>query len=185
MNQPRHPRSFTRGRALAAAALFALAAASAAAAQTAAERGHVSELKERRRAALLVSRAQTVDARDPARVALDNYRQALAGSPPRPHAAGHRAVARLINKYILRHRSLTAVETVGESDFVIVFNVLRARRSFVPDEPYVYGKLFVIARPLAAGKPPRIVWESEGEHDSLEDAIGDFLKALKALRGER
>jgi hypothetical protein len=169
--------------ALAFAALLALA--HAAPAQTTAQRGHISEIKGRRRVALLVSRAQTVDARDPARAALEGYRRALAGSPPRPHAAGHRAAAHQLNKYIRKYGSMTAVETIEEADFVVIFNVLRARRSFVPDEPYIYGQLFVIARPEADGAPHRIVWESEGNDTSLDNAIGDFLKALRAVRGEK
>jgi hypothetical protein len=168
-------------RAVAFAALLALVAATSAAAQ----RGSLSEIKDRQRVALLVSRAQTVDARDPARSALDGYRRALAGSPPRPHAAAHRAVARHLNKYITKYRSMSAVETIEEADFVVVFNVLRARRSFVPNEPYVYGQLFVIANPTTDGAPPRIVWESEDNDASAEDAVEDFLKALKAVRGEK
>lgn len=172
-------------RALAAAALLALSALLPAAAQTTAGRAPLAEIKDRRRAALIVSRVQTVDARDPSRAVLEGYRRALDGDPPRPHAAGHRAAARRLNRYIRRQRSLSAVESVADSDFVIFFNVVRARRSFMPDEPYVLGKLFVIARPTQAGAPPRIVWESEGEDKSVEDAIGDFLKALMVARGER
>jgi len=185
VNQRRQQHAPTLARALAAAALFALPAALHAPAQAPAARGPLSEIKDRRRAALLVSRAHTVDARDPSRAALDSYRRALAGDPPRPHAAGYRSAARGLNKYIRKYRSLSAVDTVGEADFVILFNVLRARRSFIPEEPFVFGKLFVIARPTVAGTPPRVVWESEGDESSVEDALGDFLKALRALRGER
>jgi hypothetical protein len=184
VNEPRQRHTPSRARRLAAAALLTLAAACAASAQTVL-RGHISELRERRRVALLVSRTQTVDAREPARSALDGYRRALDGTPPRPHAAAHRGVARRVNKYIREYRSLTAVETVAEADFVIIFNVLRVRRSFVPDEPYVFGQLFVIARPTGNGAPPLIVWESEDNDGSLDDAVNDFLKALKDVRGER
>jgi len=172
--------------ALAAAALFALAAAALPApAQTRVPRGQLSELKDRRRVALIVIRTHTVDARDPARAALDIYRKAFAGAPPRLHESGQRAVSRQLDKYIRKYGSMAAVGTVAESEFVVIFNVLRARRSFVPDEPYIYGKLFVIARPTVAGTPPRLVWESEDNDASVEDALGDFLKALKALRGEK
>jgi hypothetical protein len=176
----------SHARATAAAAfLLALSALLPASAQTTAGYASLSEIKDRRRAALIVSRVQTVDARDPTRAVLEGYRRALDGDPPRPHAAGHRLAARRLNKYIRSRRSLTAVETVADSDFVIFFNVVRARRSFMPDEPYVFGKLFVIAHPAREGAPPRIVWESEGEDASVEDAIGDFLKALMTARGER
>jgi hypothetical protein len=181
----RNPAPRPRARASLLALALALCVPVSLPAQSPAPRGPLSELKERRRVTLLVSRTQTIDARDRSRGAFENYRRALAGNPPRPHAAAHRAVARQLNKYILKHRSLTAVESIHEAEFVIVFNVLRARRSFVPDEPYVYGQLFVIARPIAAGTPPRIVWESEGDDTNAEDAVNDFLKALRTLRGER
>ena len=176
-------RDARRAGALALAALLALAAAGPARAQTQAPRRHIEEVRDGRRVAILVSRAYIVDARDPARAAFDHYRKALAGEPPRPHPAGHRAVARQLNKYITKHRSITAVETVEEADFVIVFNVLRTRRSFVPDEPYVYGQLFVIARP--PGQPPRVVWESEDNNMGVDDAVEEFLDAFKVARGEK
>jgi hypothetical protein len=184
-------------RALVTASLLALACAAAAGAsgarrqegearrQEELRRGSVADLRDRRRAALLVVRTQTVDARDPAIVAVELYRQAAGGMGARPHVAGHRAVARQLNKYIRKHRSLTAVKSAAEADFVLVFNVLRVRGSFIPDEPYIFGKLFVIARGTQADPRPSVVWESKGYESRIDKALGDFLKALRAVRGER
>lgn len=165
--------------------LAAVAAAGQRAPAGEVSRGPLSDVRALRRVALLVSRTQTVDARDPAQIAVEQYGRALAGSGPRTHAPAYRAVARRLNKYIRKYRSMTAVQSAAEADFVIVFNVLRVRGSFIPDEPYIFGKLFVVARAPDPARPPRVVWESEGYESRLEDAVGDFLKALRAARGER
>jgi len=148
-----------------------------------APRGSLEDVKGLRRIALLVSRALVVNARDPALVALEDYRRALAGDPPRPHDAATRRVAEKINKYIRKYRSSTAVESLSDADLILVFKVTGQRRSAIADDPFVWGKLFVIA--LGADRPPRVVWESEGDDTNPEDATGDFIKALRTARGER
>jgi hypothetical protein len=72
---------------------------------------------------------------------------------------------------------------VADADLVLVFKVTEQRRSAVPADPFVWGKLFVIA--LASDRTPRIVWESEGDDANPENATGDFIKALKNARGEK
>jgi hypothetical protein len=146
-------------------------------------RGRLEDVKGLRRIALLVSRALVVDARDPALVALEDYRRALDGQAPRQHDAAARRVADKINKYIRKYRSSTAVESVADADLVLVFKVTGQRRSALPDDPFVWGKLFVIV--LGADRAPRVVWESEGDDKNPEDATGDFVKALRNARGER
>jgi len=169
----------------AAAAVLAAAAGGVAAPEGAGVvRGSLADIRGLRRVALLVTRTQTVDARDPALAAVKHYERAVAGAAARPHASGHRAVARQLNKYIRKYRSMTAVPSAAEADFVIVFNVLRVRGSFIPDEPYIFGKLFVVRAP-APGQRPRVVWESKGHDARLDDAVSSFIKELKATRGER
>ncbi len=146
-------------------------------------RGRLEGVQGLRRIALLVSRALVVDARDPALVALEDYRRALDGRAPRPHDAAARRVAEKINKYIRKYRSSTAVEEIADADLVLVFKVTGQRRSAIPDDPFVWGKLFVIA--IGADRTPRVVWESEGEAKNPEDATGDFIKAFRNARGER
>ena len=146
-------------------------------------RGRLEGVKGLRRIALLVSRALVVDARDPALVALEDYRRALDGEPPRQHDAAARRVADKINKYIRKYRSSTAVERLPDADLVLVFKVTGQRRSAIPGDPFVWGKLFVIA--LGADRTPRVVWESEGDDADPEDATGNFIKALRNARGEK
>ena len=146
-------------------------------------RGTLEGLKGLRRMALLVSRAFVVDARDPARVALEDYRRALDGRAPRQHDAAARRVAGRLNKYIRKYRSSTAVESLSDADLILVFKVTGQRRSAIADDPFVWGKLFVIA--LGADRTPRVVWESEGDDKNPEDATGDFIKALRNARGEK
>jgi hypothetical protein len=146
-------------------------------------RGTLADVKGMRRLALLVSRALVVDARDPALVALEDYRRALDGNAPRQHDAAARRVAEKLNKYIRKYRSSTAVDDLAEADLVLVFKVTGQRRSAIPDDPFIWGKLFVIA--LGPDRSPRVVWESRGDDANPEDATGDFIKALRAARGEK
>lgn len=146
-------------------------------------RGTLEGVKGLRRMALLVSRALVVDARDPARVALEDYRRALEGFPPRQHDAAARRVADKINKYIRKYRTSTAVDSLADADLVLVYKVTGERRSAIRDDPFVWGKLFVIA--LDAQRAPRVVWESEGDDANPEDATSNFIKAFRNARGEK
>lgn len=135
------------------------------------------------RIALLVSRALVVDAREPALVALEDYRRALDGRAPRQHDAAARRVADKVNRYIRKYRSSTAVESLSDADLILVYKVTGERRSAIADDPFVWGKLYVIA--VGADRSPRLVWESDGDDANPEDATNSFLKALRAVRGER
>lgn len=146
-------------------------------------RGRLEDVKGRRRVALLVSKALVVDVRDPAAVAFEDYRRALAGSPPRQHTAAAREVAQRLNKYIRKYRGVTAAHSYDKADLVIVFKVTDQRPSAVNGLPYVWGKMYVLA--VGGDRVPRLVWESRGDNSSADDATGDFLKALRAARGER
>lgn len=148
-----------------------------------AARGTLESVQGLRRMALLVSRAMVVDARDPALVALEDYRHALDGHAPRQHDAAARRVADKVNKYIRKYRSATAVDDLPDADLILVFKVTGQRRSALPEDPFIWGKLFVIA--LGPDRTPRIVWESRGDDTNPEDAAGDFLKALRNARGEK
>lgn len=146
-------------------------------------RGRLEEVRGRKRVALLVSRAMVLDVRDPAATAFEDYRRALAGSPPLPHTRAARRVADKLNDYIRKYRMMTAAESYATADLVIVFKVTGQRASAILGDPYVWGKMYVLA--VGAGHTPRLVWESKGDRTSPEDATGDFIKALKNVRGEK
>lgn len=146
-------------------------------------RGSLAEVQGRRRVALLASRPLVVDAREPALVALEDHRRALRGEPPRQHSAGARLIADKINKYIRKYHMMTAAVQYEEADLVLVFHVTAQRPSGIPREPYVWGKMFVIA--VGADHAARVVWESKDDRTPAEDATDDFLKAYKAARGEK
>jgi hypothetical protein len=146
-------------------------------------RGPLGEVTGPRRVALLVSKSMVVDAREPALAALEDYRRALAGSPPRLHVPGARLIASRLNKYIRKYRMMTAAEDYAQADLFIVFKVTAQRPSAIPGEPFVWGKMYVIA--LGADRAARVVWESEADNDSAEGAAEDFLKAYRSARGEK
>ena len=148
-----------------------------------AARGSLADVRGRRRILLLASRALVVDARDPALVALEDYRRALAGAPPRQHNAAARQIASKVNNYIRKYRTVTAADGPADADLVLVFKVTGQRASAIPTQPFVWGKLYVIA--VSARGEPRVVWESEGDDKQAEDAAAEFLKALRAARGEK
>jgi hypothetical protein len=146
-------------------------------------RGRLEDVRGRNRVALLVSKALVLDARDPAATAFEDYARALAGTPPRLHVAGARQIADKLNKYIRKYRMMTAARNYEEADLVIVFKVTGQRPSAVPTDPYVWGKMYVLS--VGADRVPRLVWESKDDTTAPEDATGAFLKALKAVRGEK
>ena len=167
--------------------LLALRPGGAAVSQTAPQgrvvRGRLEEVTGRRLVALLVSRAMLLDVRDPAATAFDDYRRALAGAPPPLHVAAARRIADKLNKNIRKYRWMSAAHSYAEADLFIVFKVTEQHRSAVPGEPYVWGKMYVLA--VGADRVARLVWESKDDEVSPEDATGDFLKTLKSARGER
>ena len=146
-------------------------------------RGPLWEVRGPRRVALLVSKSLVVDAREPALTAIEDIRRALAGSPPRLHVPGARLIADKLNKYIRKYRMMTAAENYAEADLFIVFKVVGQRPSAIPGEPFVWGKMYVIA--LGRDRSARVVWESEADNTPAEDAAEDFLKAYRSARGEK
>jgi hypothetical protein len=146
-------------------------------------RGSLAEVTGRRRVALLASRPLIVDAREPALLALEDHRRALRGQPPRQHGAGARLIADKINKYIRKYHMMSAAQLYEQADLVLVFHVTAQRPSGIAREPYVWGKMFVIA--VGADQTARVVWESKDERTPPEEATDDFLKAFKAARGEK
>ena len=140
------------------------------------------EIKWRRRAVLLIIRSPVVD------VSGANgsiVAEALKASPAnaRRYPYPYRVMVRRLNEYIRKYRSMSAVEEIERADYIICFNLLEYRR--VLNSMYPYGELFVI---LNQGPEHwdslRIVWKTK-KVMFAEDAVREFLKDLKRVRGEK
>jgi hypothetical protein len=155
-----------------------------AAAQTPPEDGHrhsLAEVRDKRRALLMVFKSKVISARDRERVIIEDVLKA----DPQPKGRYkwvYGQLARRLNRYIRKYNSLTAARELADADYVIFFNVVEFRR--VLDSIYPYGELFVIVKGSPESrKPPRVIWRAT-KMRFAEDAIGDLIKDLKLLRGE-
>ena len=139
------------------------------------------EVRDKRSALLVVFKSRVLDVADRERAIIDDVLKA----DPRP-AGRYRWVysqlAKKLNKYIQKYKSLTAAREMSTADYVIFFNVVEFRR--ILNTPYPYGELFVIVKGSPETlKPPRVVWRAR-KVLYAEDAIGDLIRDLKAVRGE-
>lgn len=182
----------TTRRAFAAALLSALVlcAAAGGSAQSTPDdeagvaRGELSEIRDKRRALLIVNRSYSVDTRGPLRSVVEEVfdRQ---GRVALRHEYAHGLVSRRLERYEREGGGLKLVETLEEADFVIVYKVVALHRSFSEDEPFVYGEMFVFLNPTPERPQPALLWRTKGDHNSPGEAAGDFIKSLKAVRGEK
>ncbi len=143
--------------------------------------GSLSELRNKHRALLVVFKSRVVDANNSERAIVEDVLRAD------PEPKGHYQwvygqLARKLNAYIRKYRSLTAARELAEADYVIFFNVVEYRR--ILNIPYPYGELFVIVKGTPETQsPPRVVWRAK-KVLWASDAINDLIKELKAVRGE-
>jgi hypothetical protein len=143
--------------------------------------GSLYELRDKRRVLLIVRRSSVVDANGQAKNILSEVFEP--GAEPRGRFARiFNALAKKLNKYMTRHQSISAARNISEAEFIILFNLLEVRRPL--GTPYPYGDLFVILNDRTGGHQPRIIWKSRKSPMWAEDAIDDFIKDLKATRGE-
>jgi hypothetical protein len=141
----------------------------------------LAELREKRTAMLVVLRTGIVDASDNERAIID---MVLRADPiPRGRFQWvYGTISKKLNRYIQKYGSLNATTNLTDADFVIFFNLLEYRR--ILDSTYPFGELFVIVKGAPELYiPPRIVWRSRKVLYSA-DAIGDFIRELKLVRGE-
>ena len=141
----------------------------------------LSEIRPSDRALLIVLKSTVVSADDTNRAIIDLILKA----DPEP-VARHRGVygllARKLNNYIRKYRSLSPASVLSDADFVIFFSLIGYRR--ILDVSYPFGELFVIAKgDPTTNRAPRIIWKSK-KVEWAADAIDDFLKDLKSNRGE-
>ncbi|HYJ47040.1 MAG TPA: hypothetical protein VEV81_10535 [Pyrinomonadaceae bacterium] len=144
-------------------------------------RGSLFELRNKRRVLLLVQRSSVVDAREQGRAIMAEVYGSSAESRTRfPRVFN--AIASKLNKYISRHQSITAAQSISDAEFIIFFNLLEYRRPL--GTPYPYGDMFVILNDHSNGHQPRIIWKTRKSPLWAEDAIEEFLRDLKFTRGE-
>ena len=141
----------------------------------------LEEVRDKRNALLVVFKSRIIDAGDREGGIIDDVLHADP-EPKGRYRWVYSQLARKLNKYMRKYRSLSAARGLSEADYVIFFNVVEYRR--ILNTPYPYGELFVIVKGSPEElKPPRVVWRAK-KVLFAEDAIGDLIKDLKALRGE-
>jgi hypothetical protein len=141
----------------------------------------LEEVRDKRNVLLVVFKSRVIDASDREGAIIDDVLHAD------PHPKGryrwvYTQLSKKLNKYIRKYQSISAASELSEADYVIFFNVVEFRR--ILNTPYPYGELFVIVKGSPETlKPPRVVWRAK-KVLFAEDAIGDLIKDLKAMRGE-
>ncbi len=112
------------------------------------------ELRDKRSALLLVFRSGIVTVQNDDETILD----LILKSDPEPkgrYQSVYGIMAKKLNKYISKYKSLTAAHTITEADYIIFFNLLEYRR--ILNTVYPYGELFVILKGSPeTQKPPHI-----------------------------
>ena len=139
------------------------------------------EVRDKRNVLLVVFKSRVIDVDDRERGIIEDVLKADP-EPKGRYRWVYSQLATKLNKYMRKYRSLSAAKELSEADYVIFFNVVEFRR--ILNTIYPYGELFVIVKGSPETlKPPRVVWKAR-KVLFAEDAIGDLIKDLKALRGE-
>jgi len=140
-----------------------------------------NELRDKRRALLVVFRSRVLDVNDRERAIMEDVLKA----DPQPKGRNrwvYNQLAHKLNNYVRKYKSLTAAEGLADAEYIIYFNVVEFRK--ILNVVYPYGELFVIVKGSPEQlKPPRIVWRAN-KVLFADDAIGDLIRDLKAILGE-
>ncbi len=141
----------------------------------------LEEVRDKHSALLVVFKSRVLDASDRERAIIDDVLKADP-NPTGRYRWVYSQLARKLNKYIHKYKSLAAAKELSEADYVIFFNVVEFRT--ILNNRYPYGELFVIVKGSPETlKPPRVVWRAR-KVLYAEDAIGELIRDLKAVRGE-
>ena len=168
-------------KAVASILLLFLLCFSAAAQEPLGDNNSLVEVRDKRNALLVVFKSRVIDVDDRERGIIEDVLKADP-EPKGRYRWVYSQLAAKLNKYMRKYRSLSAAKELSEADYVIFFNVVEFRR--ILNTIYPYGELFVIVKGSPETlKPPRVVWKAR-KVLFAEDAIGDLIKDLKALRGE-
>jgi hypothetical protein len=161
--------------------LLFLLRASAAAQEPLQPANSLEEVRDKRNVLLVVYKSRVLDVTHREHAIIDDVLRA----DPQPKGRYrwvYGQIAKKLNKYMQKYQSLSAANELSDADYVIFFNVVEFR--WILNTLYPYGELFVIVKGSPETlKPPRIVWRARKVLFS-EDAIGDLIKDLKAVRGE-
>ena len=153
----------------------------AAAQDTLGDGNSLEEVRDKRNVLLVVYKSRVLDVNDRERAIIEDVLKADP-EPKGRYRWVYGQLARKLNKYMHKYKSLSAASELSEADYVIFFNVVEFRR--ILNTFYPYGELFVIVKGSPEElKPPRVVWRAK-KVLFAEDAIGDLIKDLKAVRGE-
>ena len=145
------------------------------------EANSLEEVRDKHSALLVVFKSNVLDVSDRERAIIDDVLKADP-NPKGRYRWVYSQLARKLNKYIEKYKSLTAARELSAADYVIFFNVVEFRT--ILNTRYPYGELFVIVKGSPETlKPPRVVWRAR-KVLYAEDAIGDLIRDLKAVRGE-
>ena len=139
------------------------------------------EIRDKQRALLVVFKSAILDAANGERTIIDLVLKA----DPQPRGRYqwvYGALAKKLNAYIRKHKSMTAAQELGDADYVIFFNLLEYRR--ILNTVYPYGELFVIVKGSPElQKSPHVIWRTR-KVQYAPDAISELIRELKLIRGE-
>lgn len=101
----------------------------------------------------------------------------------RRYRSAYNTIAGKLNKYMKKHKSISAVGRIEEADYIIFFNLLEYRWPL--GSPYPYGELYVIVN-FEPGERngPRVIWKSK-KVQWAGDAADDLIDDLRALQKQR
>ncbi|HKS10926.1 MAG TPA: hypothetical protein VJS13_15355 [Pyrinomonadaceae bacterium] len=141
----------------------------------------LAEVRDMHRVLLVVFRSRVLDASGNERAIIEDVLKADPWPKGRFRRV-HTQIARKLDKYREKYQSVFPAQGLADADYVIYFNVVEFRQ--ILDTVYPYGELFVIVKGSPEQlKPPRVVWRAN-KVLFAEDAIGNLIKELKAVRGE-
>lgn len=149
--------------------------------ETATPPNSLSELRDMRNALLVVSRSRVLDVSDHDTAIVEDVLK-TDPVPKGRYRWVYSQLAKKLNKYIKKYKSLSAASQLEDADYVIFFNVVEFRR--ILNTFYPFGELFVIVKGSPDDlKTPHVVWRAR-KLLIAEDAMGELIKDLKAFRGE-
>jgi hypothetical protein len=141
----------------------------------------LSDIRLDDKALLVVLKSSVISAEETDRTIIEKVLKADA-EPSVRHQMVYGTLAKKLNGYIRKYKSLSPAVDLSEADFVIFFSLIEYRQ--ILNATYPFGELFVIAKgEPKIGRQPRIVWKSR-KVLWAGDAIDDFLRDLKNMRGE-